>query len=314
MLLSPQLAPRKVGDPVLLHEHIDDIESFFWVLFWITREQVAPGTDANLLDDTLKVRSKMEAVAEGSVSFKKDVLRDSFSLTLQAGWSKHILILMKHLAQFLDTRSFTKRQQFHDKKVAATPNELVDIAPTDYSTVLGHFDIAIAALKNEKFADPTSPNPPLTDDQPEPSSRHRTRSLYVSPPALLPPAEITPPNRTASKRSREHEPVGAPIETDHPRAVSPPPQKRVRTAKSDSALQGNSRPMTRAASLRALQAKRNGSNARVGGDELQRDAEASGTSRGRAAASQSIQKKASTSRVSSRASTRRAASKGGKKA
>ncbi|KAF9045001.1 hypothetical protein BJ165DRAFT_1326031, partial [Panaeolus papilionaceus] len=35
VLESPQFAPVKEGDPVLLHDHVDDLESFFWVLFWI---------------------------------------------------------------------------------------------------------------------------------------------------------------------------------------------------------------------------------------------------------------------------------------
>ncbi|KAF9045003.1 hypothetical protein BJ165DRAFT_1474758 [Panaeolus papilionaceus] len=132
-----------------LRDYLDDLESFFWVLFWITREQVGPRTDPNLLEDKLKVRNKMEAIAEYSSSFKEVALLEMFRLKLQPGWDERILILMGSLADFLFTRVQSKKEDLFYGPCIFTPEEIFRIALEDYSTVLGYFDTAIDAIRSE---------------------------------------------------------------------------------------------------------------------------------------------------------------------
>ncbi|PPQ72398.1 hypothetical protein CVT24_002083 [Panaeolus cyanescens] len=178
--------------PMILHEHIDDLESFFWVLFWITREQVGPAGDPAQLRHNLLAQRGMDSEPSTSTYFKYEKLAKSQFLGIQPGWGDHVLTLLRGFALFLFDRYSKKEVSIQDCLIAADFDELKEKAPGDYEAVFRLFDTAIEGLKEER------------DNLPATSS-----GAGDSQPPSNPPNEALPctSDPRTSKRSRTVDPA-----------------------------------------------------------------------------------------------------------
>ncbi|PPQ68018.1 hypothetical protein CVT24_002927 [Panaeolus cyanescens] len=219
--------------PTVLHDHLDDLESFFWVLFWVTRENVAPGETASLLP-MLQVRTKFEATADVASDRKYHILLDCGAadfIELQPGWGASFLELIKKLGQFFASAYATKRAS----KVPKTPQELTADSVADYETVIGYFDSAILSVEKEIEKEEAALQAVVSDQQPVQSctASDETQDHDKVPAPNLQPRLLA---RTSSKRLRDIEVEaeqtvtnGSPDEDNRPGTPKPPPTKRART-------------------------------------------------------------------------------------
>ncbi|KAF9053343.1 hypothetical protein BJ165DRAFT_1608021 [Panaeolus papilionaceus] len=147
------------------HDHLDDLESFFWVLVWITLSYEIHGSGKDVevhkisLDNRPKLLNNFEK--EDSASYKYDALDPGSIDTLAPGWTREFHDLVDDLAGFLKPRVSKKkllRTQMNrshrlndpdpnlplwltnDKPLVALKEEALD----DYKMFLGHIDAVIS--------------------------------------------------------------------------------------------------------------------------------------------------------------------------
>ncbi|PPR00103.1 hypothetical protein CVT24_008961 [Panaeolus cyanescens] len=227
--------------PNILHDHLDDLESFFWVLIWITRENVAPGTDVSALRKDILVREDFEAAAKSAAAQKLLLLYRYRFLGLQDGWGEACTNLCISLGKFFLDQFTSKTTKLNGQQKAKTPQEAKAESAAHYTEILGYFDLAIAALKEETEDTVVAPSSPLTDVQnsrSSPTSEPRSRAISLPSSKIPAPNFQQPsPTRTSSKRTREPElvPTAGTSQTsvaeNYPNPDVPivPPTKRART-------------------------------------------------------------------------------------
>ncbi|PPR00105.1 hypothetical protein CVT24_008963 [Panaeolus cyanescens] len=200
--------------PTLLHEHMDDLESFFWVLVWIVCDQRGPEKDERQLNPNIMVRENLQTVLKHAAVHKRGILADHSSLQLQPGWPSPVTTLARKMAGFLHEFVEKKRAKLSQEHKASTVSELREMAPNDYKTVLGFFDDAIAELYAIKFS--------ASD-----------KKADISAPQVK-PSESDASTRATSKRSREADVVEAMPDNDEvaQHEHHQPPPKRPRSAAS----------------------------------------------------------------------------------
>ncbi|PPQ72397.1 hypothetical protein CVT24_002082 [Panaeolus cyanescens] len=204
--------------PTVLHDYLDDLESFFWVLLWITSENFGPamGTSTEALNSEILVRAKMDASPENSANFKRTTLSDHETIVLQDGWGAPETELVQRLARFFDKQITAKRRKIKKEKKASTVAELRDAAPKHYRAVFRYFDAAIRQLRQAR-------------DQLVDSNQAPTGST-TTPTSQLPALHSAVSSRSSSKRSRENE--TAQVATSFDQATAEPHPKRLRSTRS----------------------------------------------------------------------------------
>ncbi|PPR06317.1 hypothetical protein CVT24_001029 [Panaeolus cyanescens] len=249
-ILLCQRTEEEVGHPLpnILHDHLDDLESFFWVLLYITRENVGPGEDENLFRDGLRVRDTFESDPDRAYNRKLAFLSASKFIALQAGWGAAVKALVINLATFFNKEHTKKLNDILGPAPRARSiEEILRGSRAHYTTVLKLFNTAIATIKKEMKND--TAQEPLVDNQDSDAPR-RTRSgcrpnqqtakTRLGNQSAAPKAA---PPRTSFKRPRETGP-----ETSTAASVLVPPQapaaKRVRM------LRDGEKRITRSASLK----------------------------------------------------------------
>ncbi|KAF9035601.1 hypothetical protein BJ165DRAFT_1533585 [Panaeolus papilionaceus] len=220
-----ETSPRALWKP--LHDHIEELESFFWVLYWTTSlygppEEIERLKRAHLaagktLDTFIRPPSDLDLEFdntdwETSAKHKINVLRyKRSSLAIpRPGWGKAYEELIQSFVSFCDTQSKRKMREAcrGGREDPVTMEESRERAPKDYEAVLELFRKAIKDLEAESKAavEPKRAGRPL-------------RELYESRKgAQLPPA---PAYSAKQKRSREYEdetptdPITEPADSPH---------------------------------------------------------------------------------------------------
>ncbi|PPR06318.1 hypothetical protein CVT24_001030 [Panaeolus cyanescens] len=310
----------ETGEPLpnILHDHLDDLESFFWVLFYITRETVGPGEDEGLFRKNLRIREKFEENPRNAYLNKHEFLSEPGFINLQAGWGAAVKTLVVKLAEFFHQEHGKKRKEiFGDDRKARSVEDIITGSKTHYTTVLDLFNTAIKAIEEEMKTE-SAESQSGQGDPGSPTCQARSRSLQRAASRAKQATPTLPKSamrRTSSKRSREAGPepsTAAAPAVPSPDSPDPPAAKRLRSAASEPMLRDGERRMTRSASLKF---KADGTvDARGDAGAGQEAGPSRGRSTGGRGGSRNSSKSSKTPRVGSRASQRLARQSGSKPA
>ncbi|PPQ76438.1 hypothetical protein CVT24_013316 [Panaeolus cyanescens] len=157
----------------ILRDHMDDLESFFWILHWITVVQPAPEVLDAHLEEYLSAGGDPKAYespqnqdawldmwnvdVESSNAYALRTLgsRNEEDFVLQPGWGSTFRTLIHQLAMFFFERSRAIRVAFyrgHEMNIKDSEKS----APEDYKAVLALFEKAIEGLEHEMAWDSRS--------------------------------------------------------------------------------------------------------------------------------------------------------------
>ncbi|KAF9038711.1 hypothetical protein BJ165DRAFT_1499888 [Panaeolus papilionaceus] len=191
--------PEGGADKHILHDYLDDLESFYWVLVWITKGQLGPEKrklPSSKLDKNLEVYDLFQAPAGPAADRKYMILSAAPIAKIQEGWGPAYEKLVRNLGSFLHPIASSKILG------TVTPlDELIANAPADYEKYLRHFDVAIAELKEELDRPPENLQPPDSD----PAPRARAQSLPNTTAPLSPiPLPVFAPKESL-KRTRDED-------------------------------------------------------------------------------------------------------------
>ncbi|KAF9051308.1 hypothetical protein BJ165DRAFT_876767 [Panaeolus papilionaceus] len=149
VLRSEQLASEDRHDEIPAHDHLDDLESFFYVFLWTTighqlNEDRIP---IELIPRPAKLTRFNEA-ARQAASQKNEILGDPSDIKLDPSWPTQFSTLKDRLGNFLYYHMWKKKKStpqpvFCNKKVAEA----------HYAIILGYIDQTIQELKDDKVAD-----------------------------------------------------------------------------------------------------------------------------------------------------------------
>ncbi|PPR06321.1 hypothetical protein CVT24_001033 [Panaeolus cyanescens] len=304
--------------PNILIDHLDDLESFFWVLYYITLENVGPGEDERLFRDQFKVRDIFEEGPDRAYTSKYEILGSPEFIKLQAGWGDAVRTLVVKLAEYFYQEHIKKRREmFGPGGIPRSPQKIIEDSGSHYTTVLNLFNAAIKAIEEEMKTE-SAESQSGQGDPGSPTCQARSRSLQRAASRAKQATPTLPKSamrRTSSKRSREAGPepsTAAAPAVPSPDSPDAPAAKRLRPAASEPMLRDGERRITRSASLRF---KADGTvDARGDVGAVQEAGPSRGRSAGGRGRSRNSSKSSKTPRVGSRASQRLARQSGSKPA
>ncbi|KAF9051307.1 hypothetical protein BJ165DRAFT_1524257 [Panaeolus papilionaceus] len=147
-LRSEQLTSENRHDEIPAHDHLDDLESFFYVFLWITvgyqRKEGRPSIELGTRPASLQVMQAEALIASGH----KYTLLDVPNLVkLNPSWPAQFSTLKRRLSTFFN---------HHIKmKINSPPQQpCLCKAEAHYAIVLGYIDQTLQELKDSKVADP----------------------------------------------------------------------------------------------------------------------------------------------------------------
>ncbi|PPQ75188.1 hypothetical protein CVT24_010128 [Panaeolus cyanescens] len=224
-----------------LHDHTEELESFFWVLYWstvlfdapenLTDEQRAYLQEHGSLEEFYEVNEHWEnfIVSDwvAAYGYKKDVLREKRDTMAvpKDGWGTAYTELVQSFAKLCNDWSLRKFLAAHNTQVPSTMEESRERAAQDYDTVLNMLLKAMKDLAAEiKAAAPVRPaGKPLREI-------HQERPI-AAPDQQRPIAPSQGINRKRSRELVDETPTDPVTETD---VEGSPTSKKGRNGQSSS--------------------------------------------------------------------------------
>ncbi|KAF9051306.1 hypothetical protein BJ165DRAFT_1608155 [Panaeolus papilionaceus] len=150
VLRSEELVHQNRHDEIPAHDHLDDLESFFYVFLWVTMGHRLK-QDRTLIEFNPRPNNLtlFNQAAKQASSHKNDILRDPSDVKLDPSWPTQFSTLKDRLGNFLDYHAQKK------KKATPQPASLSKtVAEAHYAIILGYIDQTIQELNDGKVAPP----------------------------------------------------------------------------------------------------------------------------------------------------------------
>src|SRR5882724_9185378 len=122
----------------LVNSHLDDLESFYWILCFFLSVHHGPGLSSSQLVLSPEMKLLVTVECESAAHSKKNHFSEPFDLPLASFWGRSIVRLMRNLHMFF-------RQRF---LAQAAVMDLEQGPPThdpasDYKEIIDYFSLAI---------------------------------------------------------------------------------------------------------------------------------------------------------------------------
>ena len=128
-----------LGQPA--NSHLDDLESFYWVLCFIICSHHGPGLSSSQLVLSPEMKLLVTADCESAARSKRLHFSGPFELPLASFWGRSVLHLMRNLHIFFRNRILAQ-ETAHKLGLDPPPNE----PGADYTEFSGYFSLAIQEL------------------------------------------------------------------------------------------------------------------------------------------------------------------------